>query len=152
MITNERLATSVRNTLEVAKDMKKAFHAKGETSPHLVHLLDHLGRKQVAIGGILSGDGSRESGKRVKSDFKRSIKKSVKKFKSHGIITVSDAYQLDDYDNRTSECLVVHGETKRYRYTMMLPYVTFGTIIAFDDEHITCVDDAEGDWTGYFRR
>ena len=150
MITKERLEDSVRNTLEVAKDMKKVFHKEGEIPPQIVNLLDHHGKKQVAIGGILSDDGDRESGKKVKAEFKRSIKKAVKKFKSHGIIVVSDAYQLDDNDNRVRECLVAHGETKGSRYTMMLPYATFGSIIAFDDEHVTCVDDAEGDWTGYF--
>jgi hypothetical protein len=137
--------------LEIAKDMKKTYHAEGVVPPHLVHLLDHLGMKQVAIGGILSDDGSRESGAIVKSEFKRHLKKAVRRNKSHGIITISDAYQLDDYDNRISECLVVHGETKRHRCTIMLPYVTFGSAIAFDDENLTCADDAEGDWTGYFR-
>lgn len=151
MITKERLEASVSNTLEIAKDMKIAYHIEGETPPHLVHLLDHNGKKQIAIGGILSDDGHRASTVLVKTEFKRHLKKAAKKHKSHGIITISDAYQLDDNNNRVHECLVAYGETKGFRYSIMLPYVTFGSIIAFDDEHVTCVNDVEGPWTGYFR-
>jgi hypothetical protein len=150
MIKKENLEYYVESLLETGKEMKKNYYESGSTQPHLVHLLDSNGKKQIAIGGHLSDDGNRHSRVLVKMEFKRQLKKAIKKYHSHGLVSVSDAFKHDLSGNIVGECLMSYGETKGHKYAMVLPYKTFGLTIDFGD-CIKLDQDVEGNFTGYFK-
>ena len=151
MISKSHLEASVRDHLENGKNRKVEYFLQGEVPPCDVYLLDHIGRKKYHINGILSDDGGRNKLVHVNAVFERFLKRAIKKHKAHGIVAITDVCQLDEHGSRVSDCLMSHGETKGYAYSMLLPYVTLGDTITFEDDKLICFDTSEGPWTGYFK-
>ena len=152
MFKKEKLESAVRSILDLGKEMKKAYYDKGETQPYATFLLDHRGNEQKSICSFVTFDEDDPIISRIaKNSFKHTIKRLKKKHKSHGVVTVSDAYNLDSNGNRIGECLMAHGEAKGLKISSFLPYTIEDGILEFDEESIITVDDADGPWTGYFK-
>ena len=152
MIIKESLESAVQNVLDLGRGMKRVYFEKGETPPCATFLLDHRGNEQKYICSFLEFDEDVPAESRIaKNVFKHTIKRLIKRHKSHGVVILSDSYKLDKSGNRIGECLTAHGEARGLKISSFLPYTAEDGVIKFDEKGLVTADDAKGPWTGYFK-